>query len=226
MPRPRLNLIGQKFGRLTVIEFICVKKKNSYFLCKCNCGNEKVIKGQDLKTNQTKSCGCLVKENRSKGLSRTHGMSKTQFYHTWNAMKGRCQKPNDKNYKHYGGRGITVCERWLKFENFRDDMYESYKEHYDKYGRKNTQIDRIKNDGDYKLSNCQWATKIQNQNNRRNNHFLTYEGQTLTISQWAKIVKIKKTTIYMRKNYFGLSDKETLTRPLHINRNIKYAKTN
>lgn len=139
----------------------------------------------------------------------THKMSYTKFYSIWNSMKVRC---NNKKNKDYGGRGITVCKRWLKFENFRDDMYSSYKEH--KLNNKHISLDRIDNNGNYCKKNCQWATRKEQQNNRRNNHLLTYKGQTLTISQWAKKLNIKRNNIDARIR-INWSIKKILTAPIN-----------
>jgi hypothetical protein len=162
---------GDLFGRLTVIER-CKEKganNNAKFLCKCECGNESIAYGNNLKRGHTKSCGCLGDENRSAGVVK-HGMSNTGEYHSWAGMIQRCTNPNHIQYKDWGGRGIKVCERWINsFENFYEDM-----------GPKPTpghSIDRWpNNDGDYELVNCRWGTDEQQGGNKRNNRWIEHGG--------------------------------------------------
>jgi hypothetical protein len=150
-----LNLAGQKFGRLTVIEFKDVKNENSRFLCKCDCGNEKIVYGNHLKTGNTQSCGCMKKENMSNLI---HGLHKTRFYEIWRGIKTRCLNKNHRSYKYYGKKEIEISDDWLNFEKFKKDMYKSYTKHCEKFGEKDTTIDRIKNTGNYTKNNCRWAT--------------------------------------------------------------------
>lgn len=157
------DITGQTFGRLTAVKFIKRRNGLHYWLFKCKCGTEKVIQKSNVKSGHTKSCGCWKREKVT-----THGQSKTVLYGVWSAMKARCNNKNNKDYKWYGKRGIKLCKRWQKFENFRDDMYGSYKKHVQEFGRNNTTIDRLKNNGHYCKENCCWTTwKIQ-ANNRRN----------------------------------------------------------
>ena len=145
-------------------------------------------------------------------LSRTiHGMYKTKFYRTWQQIKDRCYSKNRIDYHNYGGRGITVCKQWLKFENFRDDMYLNYKKH--KLNNNYTSIDRINNNGNYCKENCRWANVKEQCNNRRQNRLLTYKNQTLNIMQWSKKLNINHYVLYNRfhKNW---SIKKILTTPV------------
>ena len=206
----KLNLIGQKFGRLTVIKFSHLNKwKTNYWICKCKCNKIVIISSSNLKSGYTKSCGCFRIEKMTK-----HGFCRTRFYTIWQGIKKRCFNPNSKRFSDYGGRGIIVCQRWLKFENFCDDMYKSYKEHCNKYSEKNTTIDRFpNNNGNYKLNNCRWATRKEQAINMRTNQFLTYKKQTLTISQWEQKLNFGKSIIRGRIKS-GWSISKALTTPV------------
>lgn len=216
-----LNITGQKFGRLMAIRFDHkeekIKGRRKYFwLFKCDCGKEIIHQSALVKIGNTRSCGCLWEEN-SKNLilkSTIHGMRKTRFWNIWRAMKHRCLNKDSVYYKYYGARGIKICDRWLKFENFRKDMYQSYLEHVEKLGERNTQIDRINNNGNYEPENCKWSTCREQCNNRRNNHFLTFQGQTLTIAQWARKLNINVKTLKSRILIYKWSTEKSLTTPI------------
>ncbi len=163
------ELTGLVFGRYTVLSYAGRDKTyNSKWLCRCQCGVEKVVYALALKGGDTVSCGCYGAENSSK-LKTTHGQShgkRTKEYVIWMGMRQRCNNPNFHHYHNYGGRGISVCERWNNsFQNFFEDM-----------GRcpEGKSIDRIDNFGNYELSNCKWSTpKEQAQNRRPRNSSLT-----------------------------------------------------
>jgi len=127
-----------------------------------------------------------------------HGMERTRFYRIWWQIKQRCLNKNTKYFKNYGGRGITVCDKWLKFENFRDDMYKSYLKHVEKFGERKTSIDRIDNDDNYKKKNCRFVTPKDQANNRRNNIVLEFNGESLTMSQWSRKLNINYKALYSR----------------------------
>lgn len=120
-----------------------------------------------LKHGQGKFCSRICQWESRKGIvfNKTHGLSNTRFFKIWQAMRRRVNDKNYRNYARYGGKGIKVCERWYKFENFRDDMYESYVEHFNRYGAKDTSIDRIDNAGNYEPNNCRWATLVEQRRN-------------------------------------------------------------
>lgn len=154
-----IDLTGQKFGRLTVVERHGVKDGHAAWLCKCDCGNTTVVNGRNLRNGRTTSCGCYHKEiliNRSK----THGMSKTRLYRIWHNMKNRCFYTKDKHFNDYGGRGITVCDEWKNdFESFKKwSLSNGYSDELT--------IDRINNDGNYEPSNCRWVTMKEQCKNR------------------------------------------------------------
>lgn len=181
-------LEAQRFGRLTVIELVRRENGFQYWLCLCDCGNTKVIRGDSLLTGKTLSCKCLNNEIASSRA--THGRGGTRLYSAWNAMKQRCHNPNSTEYHNYGGRGIIVCERWRdSFENFLADMGER---------PEGMSIDRIDNDGNYEPGNCRWATSAEQARNKRTNNLVTFQNRTLTVMDWARYFKIPRSTLYAR----------------------------
>jgi hypothetical protein len=166
------NLTGKIFDRLQVIQFYGIAKNGkARWECLCICGNKIVVVGSQLVEGKTRSCGCLQREVAKRlviNMNSTHGMTNTRLFRIWSGMKTRCLNPKSKDYPNYGGRGITICERWLEsFENFKEDMYESYLKHVEEFGEKDTSIERIEVMGNYDPANCQWATiKEQNRNTR------------------------------------------------------------
>ncbi len=200
MSRLRLNLVGQKFTRLTVISFShSDKKSRTYWNCICDCGNTKIVCGGNLKSGSVKSCKCLHKE-----IITMHGMCTASIYIIWKGIIQRCHNPNTKKYYRYGGRGIKVCKRWKNsFINFYKDMGDR---------PKGKSIDRINNNGNYSPKNCKWSTQKEQCSNTSNNVLVTIDKKTKTVSEWSRIKKINNSTVFKRINRSGwLPEKAILT---------------
>lgn len=195
-----VDLTDKTFGKLTVKRYLGSEHNKSIWLCVCECGKEKRVVAYHLTNGDTKSCGCLRGKCRIK-----HGRAKTPLHRVWCAMRERCYDENNQAYHNYGGRGIKVCDRWLEsFNNFLEDMGERPS---DKYS-----IDRRDNDGNYCKENCYWATWIEQGTNKRNNHYLEYNGEKLTISQWSRKLGYSVASIRNRIQR-GWSIEKTLTTP-------------
>lgn len=189
-----IDLVGQQFARLTVLSRAGSQNKKSTWLCRCQCGKEVVVKSDNLKNGNTKSCGCQKRDSTiatMQATKRTHGMSQTSEYKIWVHMKQRCENPNYGMYPEYGGRGITVCKQWSEsFEAFYRDMGARPGPEYS--------IDRKDVNGNYEPNNCRWATDEEQSSNRRNNHYIEYNGQRKTLTQWSREVGLHPTTIRLR----------------------------
>lgn len=188
---------GQRFGRLSVIQFIPSERKYS---CQCDCGKiTKVFTGH-LTDGTTKSCGCLRKEFYKGKVWK----SRTPEYLVWRSMLQRCGNPNTRVFPRYGGRGISVCERWLDFDNFISDMGPRPSPQHS--------IERRDNDDGYSPKNCCWATALEQNRNKSGTRLLTHNGVTRTMSQWAKIIGISAGGFQNRIRR-GWSISDAITRP-------------
>lgn len=213
MPRI-IDLTGQRFGRLVVMSRVLNEGiPRSHWRCRCDCGETRIVSTSILKKDgrvTPLSCGCVPAANIGDRLRR-HGMSYEPVYRIWGSMRARCQDVNHLQYPSYGGRGITVCERWQTFEHFYADMGDR---------PDGMSLDRIDNDGPYSPENCRWATLIQQQRNTRRNRFLTLNGRTHCIAKWADLTGITYHTIITRLDR-GWSVHDVLTRPVrkhtHVN---------
>jgi len=200
-------MTGQVFGRLTVIEFAFVDKyRQAHWLCKCECGNSKVINGKALRCGDTRSCGCINLERIKTMSTIKHNYYGTRLYKTWANMKTRCSNPNASRYSNYGGRGISVCDEWQEFINFKDwALSTGYKD--------NLTIERIDVNGNYEPANCRWATRKEQANNMTTSHLITYKNETKTMSQWADVLGFELDTL-KRRIYLGWSVEKAFTTSL------------
>ena len=183
----KIDLTGQRFGRLTVIRQEPRRGRNVMWLCQCDCGTLKVVNGAKLRNSLTVSCGCHKKE-----LFTKHSKSHTRLYTIWGNMKQRCGNPKNTLYPRYGGRVIKVCQEWA-------DSFEAFYKWAMAHGyADNLQIDRIDNNQGYFPDNCRWVTPQANMSNTRINLLIEFEGETHTASEWSRITGIPVRTIISR----------------------------
>jgi hypothetical protein len=196
------DLTGERFGRLLVEGKGGYNKHHQlYWRCECECGKRKEVLGSLLRNSMTQSCGCLQKESISK-VNFKHGMAKSNIWSIHRSMMDRCYSPNNKAYKHYGARGISVCDRWHDFESFFKDM-----------GNKpdGMSLERVNNNGNYSPDNVIWADSKTQANNRTNSVMLTYNNRTQTMAQWCEEIDLKIATVWARLNKYGYSVEQALT---------------
>lgn len=187
------DLTGNRYSHLTVIHRVFdPNRKGVYWLCRCDCGKEKVVSADNLRSGKVKSCGCIRGNNL-----KTHGLSGLRLHRIWKAMKTRCLNPNSANYKYYGGRGISICDEWLNdFEQFYQwAMQNGYTD--------DMTIDRINSNGNYSSDNCRWISMPEQNLNRRSNRFIEYNGESKTIKEWADIYGINYKTLRNRLLVLG-----------------------
>ncbi len=201
-----VDMVGRRYGKLVVVSRSGSSKLgHAMWECQCDCGSFKVVDGSNLRVGLVKSCGCMQYDFMRGGLFKTHGMSGTSTYRTWASMRQRCNNENDDKYSRYGGRGIKVCDRWNDFENFYVDMGER---------PKGMTIDRLDNTKGYFLSNCRWAACRIQQNNRRNNRIILFNGKSQTIAQWSRDTGIPYSVIYSRLTRLGWTIEKSITTPV------------
>lgn len=193
----RLKLIGEVYGRLTVLRDAgtvrSAKGRARMLVCLCSCGEETIARLSDLRSGGSKSCGCLRRELKS---ARDEAQRKNCFSHqpeygSWAAMMNRCYNPAFQHYRYYGGRGITVCDSWKN----------SFQEFLRQMGPRPSNVHtlgRINNDGNYDSENVVWETRIEQMNNTRGNRLVTHLGETMTVAQWAKRIGIPAQILYTR----------------------------
>lgn len=199
MGRQLIDLTGQLFGHARALHYIRAEKK---WACVCTrCGRSFATFGGNLRSGRTQSCGCtLVTHGQS-----SRGIGKASpTYVSWLRMRQRCRNPRHVYFRNYGGRGITVCDRWRdSFENFLADMGER---------PEGTSLDRIDNARGYEPGNCRWASRPEQQRNTSRNHLLTFRGETHSIAEWGEITGISRRTIRTRLR-IGWSVEDALTLP-------------
>lgn len=210
-----IDLTGIRFGRLIVLERSTQDDKNGHarWICQCECGNMCVKDGYALRIGKTKSCGCLMSEHQmsqktSGSFAFKHGLVYHRIYSIWRGMIDRCERPKNKAYNYYGGRGIRVCDEWRQsVEAFAEWAFQSgYQE--------NLTIDRIDVNGDYCPENCRWATLKEQSRNRRNIRPLTYQGVTRPLWEWAEITGISVTLLSSRMSK-GWPAERIFNEPVH-----------
>lgn len=191
-----IDKTGQRFGMLIVVGLSHKQFRSkrqgyyNYWKCLCDCGNETIVLGNNLKKGNTKSCGCLSSRLTLKERATTHGQTRTKTYNSWRAMKDRCYCASHKEYKRYGAVGVYVCDRWKNsFENFLLDMGER---------PEGSSIERIDNSKGYFPENCTWATAEQQANNKTNSKIIEFNGKKMSVAMWGKHLGIKAATIHAR----------------------------
>lgn len=210
------DLTGMRFGRLIVFERVedhvsPSGKCNIQYKCLCDCGKEKIVFGTNLSRGLTNSCGCLQKE-RASAAKTTHGETDSHLYGVWCAIKRRCYQKYDPNYSNYGGRGIIMCDEWKNdYKTFRDWAYAHGYNPEAKRGE--CTLDRKDVNGNYCPENCRWITQQEQMNNVRYNHLETYNGETHTIAEWARLYNMSYSKLSQRLNRYGYDIEKALLTP-------------
>jgi hypothetical protein len=204
MSRMPLDMTGVRVGRLVGIRYVESRKHVRYWEFKCDCGNIIVTQARGVKSGNSLSCGCLKSDIVSENVT-THGMSRTTEFKCWQNIHSRCYNKNHPAFRHYGGRGIEVSDRWSTFEQFLADMGRKPGKRYS--------IDRIDVNGHYSLENCRWATDLQQGRNRSNNRFLTLNGRRQTLSAWSIQIGVAASLIARRIDRWAWTIEQALTTP-------------
>lgn len=200
-----IDLTGKRYGKLVVISRAKNLGNSVAWNCMCDCGNECVIRADHLREGRTISCSKCGRERQTISVTK-HGEYKSPLYDVWVSMKQRCFNPRSEEYHNYGARGITVCDEWLDYSNFREWAQ-------DKYNQGLT-IDRINNNGNYEPSNCRFTTYYAQSINKRSNRIITYGGETKTVTELARKYGFKPHVVFKRLK-IGWTIERALTEPLH-----------
>lgn len=213
-----MDLAGKKFGRLTPIKRIDLKR----WLSNCECGGTAISATQSLVSGHAKSCGCLARE-MARDMKRTHGASNTRAHNTWNGIIQRCTNPNTPQYDDYGGRGISVCDEWRDFANFLSDMGQP---------PKGCSIERKDNNAGYSKANCIWADRKTQQRNRRVVELIELNGEKRCLSEWAEIYGLPQHLVLSRvfalkwspEEALGIQPRKRASRDRYISRQSHWVK--
>jgi hypothetical protein len=197
------ELIGERFGRLTVLlRGANDAKSRRRYLCRCECGNHALTVATNLQNRNTKSCGCLRHTNA------IHGMWESPIYKIWTQMIQRCHNPNNVKFYNYGGRGISVCDRWItSFSDFFADVGERPSKHHS--------LERFDNDKGYFPGNVAWALRHDQDRNKRNNHWIEIDGVRMVLSDWARLKDINGTTI-LNRILRGMTERDAVMTPARM----------
>lgn len=202
------DISGMKFGRLTITAHLGLigNGRGHWWEAKCECGTIVKVEGSSVRTGWTKSCGCLAREKARKAgdRTRTHGLSKTSTYSIWDSMIQRCENPARKDYDRYGGAGITVCERWHKFDNFLADMGQR---------PQGLTLDRKNGALGYSPENCRWVSQREQNRNQKSNRVITHNGKTMCLAEWAESIGMNTNTFEARLRR-GWGMERTITEPI------------
>lgn len=202
------DLTGLRFGKWTVIKRADNNERNKVmWVCRCDCGSERAVLGESLRSGKSLNCGCERKTSLAVRNTQNRKYElRGRLYHIWTGIKQRCFNPNEPAYSRYGGCGVIVCDEWRNdFGAFRDwALANGYAD--------TLSLDRIDNNGNYEPSNCRWASDVVQNNNRKNNRFIKYNGETHTLADWSRITGI---SYYKIKNrfYSGWPAEKILTTP-------------
>ena len=211
------DLVGHQFNKMTVIgtsQKKCANKNFMYWTCQCECGNIKEVREDHIFDGKIISCGCH-KDKLTRERMKTHEDSSSSLYGRWSHIKGRCCCPTDDAYVNYGSRGITMCDEWTNsYESFRDwSLANGY--------QPDLSIDRIDNNKGYSPENCRWASVKIQANNKRNNHMITYNGETHTLAEWAEMLGLTQATLRQRLNKHHWTIERAMSTPQKIRNNVK-----
>lgn len=205
-----IDITGNRYGRLVVLEHSHVKGYTHYYLCQCDCGNQTIVAKNALTTGRQVSCGCY-RDERIKNFNKLPD-NYLQLGKIFNGMKSRCYNPNNIRYNRYGGRGIKICDEWLQNVN-------SFREWAIKNGYKpGLSIDRINNDGDYSSDNCRWVEPKEQLSNYSANVFIEFNGKRQTLSKWSRELNIPMSTLHNRIRVHGWTVERALTEPVRRRR--------